>query len=58
MESELSQLPKNQQAAFELVRLDGLSHAEAAKMLGVTVSSVKLRVHRAYSALRRVLAGH
>jgi RNA polymerase sigma-70 factor (ECF subfamily) len=56
MDGELSRLPKSQQMAFELVRLDGLSHAQAAEVLGVTVSSVKLRVHRAHSALKRVLA--
>ena len=56
LENELSRLPRSQQAAFELVRIDGLSHAEAAEALGVTVNSVKLRVHRAYSALKRVVA--
>ena len=52
---KLAELPALQRAAFELVRLDGLSHAEAAEALGLTVSSVKLRAHRAYVALRRAL---
>jgi RNA polymerase sigma-70 factor (ECF subfamily) len=51
----LDALPPPQRAAFELVRFDGLSHAEAAEALGMTVNSVKLRVHRALAALRGVL---
>lgn len=53
---ELSRLPEPQRLAFELVRLDGLSTAEAAQVLGVTVAAVKLRVHRTYEALRHFMA--
>lgn len=53
--NELSRLPENQRVAFELLRLDGLSHDEAAEVLGTTVSAVKLRAFRAYSALRAAL---
>lgn len=55
--TQLAALPPLQRAAFELVRLEGLSHAQAAETLGVSVSSVKLRAHRAYVALRRALGG-
>jgi RNA polymerase sigma-70 factor (ECF subfamily) len=55
IQRELALLPANQRTAFELVRLEGLSHAEAAETMGVTVNSVKLRVHRVYSALKRLL---
>jgi RNA polymerase sigma-70 factor (ECF subfamily) len=48
----LSALPETQRTAFELLRLHGLSHAEAAERTGTTVSAVKLRAHRAYAALR------
>jgi DNA-directed RNA polymerase specialized sigma24 family protein len=41
--------------AFELLKEEGLSLAEAAQVLGTTVSAVKLRAHRAYEALRLVL---
>jgi RNA polymerase sigma-70 factor (ECF subfamily) len=54
--SELSRLPETQRTAFELVRQDGLSIAEAAQVLGTTPNAVKLRAHRAYDALRGVLA--
>lgn len=55
LQGRLALLPASQRAAFELVRLEGLSHAEAAEALGMTVNSVKLRTHRAYLALRSVL---
>ena len=52
---ELGKLPETQRVAFELVKQEGLSLAEAAQVLGTTVSAVKLRAHRAYEALREVL---
>jgi RNA polymerase sigma-70 factor (ECF subfamily) len=51
----LARLPEQQRVAFELVKEEGLSLAEAAQVLGTTVSAVKLRAHRAYEALRAVL---
>jgi RNA polymerase sigma-70 factor (ECF subfamily) len=54
--AELAKLPENQRVAFELIKQDGLSVAEAAQVLGTTVAAVKLRAHRAYEALREVLA--
>jgi RNA polymerase sigma-70 factor, ECF subfamily len=52
---ELQRLPENQRVAFELIKQEGLSVAEAAAVLGTTVAAVKLRAHRAYEALRAVL---
>jgi RNA polymerase sigma-70 factor (ECF subfamily) len=52
---ELRRLPESQRVAFELLRMDGLSHTEAAEALGVTVNAVKLRAHRAYLALHAVI---
>ena len=54
--AELERLPENQRVAFELIKQEGLSVAEAAQVLGTTVAAVKLRAHRAYEALRSVLA--
>jgi RNA polymerase sigma-70 factor, ECF subfamily len=54
--AELEKLPENQRVAFELIKQEGLSVAEAAQTLGTTVAAVKLRAHRAYEALRAALA--
>jgi RNA polymerase sigma-70 factor (ECF subfamily) len=51
----LARLPKSQRVAFELIKRDGLSIREAAQALGATPTAVKLRVHRAYVALRSAL---
>ena len=53
--AELARMPGNQRVAFELLKVDGLSHQEAAQVLGTTVNAVKLRAFRAYSAIRSVL---
>lgn len=55
IESELAKLPEGQRVAFDLVKREGLSMAEAASVLGTTVTAVKLRAHRAYVALREAL---
>jgi RNA polymerase sigma-70 factor (ECF subfamily) len=52
---ELSRLPENQRVAFEMIRQEGLSVAEAAQVLGTTITAVKLRAHRAYLTLRASL---
>jgi len=52
----LEGLPQGQREAFLLVRAEGLSVAEAAEVLGITVTATKVRAHRAYEALRGVLA--
>ena len=51
----LARLPDSQRTAFELLKQDGLTLAEAAAVLGTTTTAVKLRAHRAYEALRAVL---
>lgn len=51
----LAKLPQSQRVAFELIKQEGLSVAEAAQVLGTTVAAVKLRAHRAYEALRAAL---
>ena len=55
IDQELDRMPEKQRCAFELLKLEGLSLREAADSLGITVTAVKLRAHRAYAALRHVL---
>jgi RNA polymerase sigma-70 factor (ECF subfamily) len=55
--AELDRLPAAQRAAYDLVRTEGLSVANAAEILGTTPTAVKLRVHRVYQMLRAVLGG-
>lgn len=56
LEAALEGLPESQRTAFELLKYDGLSVAQAAEVLGTTETAVKLRAHRAYDALRASLA--
>ena len=55
LHAELARLSHPQRDAFELLKNEGLSLAQAAAVLGTTVTAVKLRAHRAYLALRRAL---
>jgi len=55
IERELSRLPDAHREAFELIKTEGLTLAEAAQVLGTTVAAVKLRAHRTYQALREAL---
>jgi RNA polymerase sigma-70 factor, ECF subfamily len=52
----LAELPSSQRQAFELTKKQGLSLVQAAQVLGTTVCAVKLRIHRAYTAIRATLA--
>jgi len=51
----LRTLSPEQRQAIELVRIDGLPTAAAAARAGTTIGALKVRVHRAYKALRRLL---
>jgi RNA polymerase sigma-70 factor (ECF subfamily) len=53
---DLVSLPSGWRAAFELVKLEGLSVAETAEVLGITRGMVKIRAHRATVALRESTA--
>jgi RNA polymerase sigma-70 factor (ECF subfamily) len=52
LRAALEGLSEPQRAAIELVKGEGMSLAQAARILGTTVLGVKLRSHRAYVALR------
>jgi RNA polymerase sigma-70 factor (ECF subfamily) len=52
----LADLPTGQREAVVLTKLEGKSVAEAAEITGATVGAMKVRAHRGYEALRRLLA--
>jgi len=51
----LAALPAQQREAVVLTKLDGKSVAEAAAIAGTSVGAMKVRAHRGYEALRRLL---
>ncbi len=51
----LATLPETQRVAFELLKIEELSVAEAAQVVGTTSAAIKLRAHRAYEAIREAL---
>lgn len=53
---DLASLPMSWRDAFELVKLEELSVAETAEVLGITRAMVKIRAHRATTALREAAA--
>jgi RNA polymerase sigma-70 factor (ECF subfamily) len=53
----LARLPEAQREAVVLTKLDGKSVAEAAVIAGTTVGAMKVRAHRGYEALRKLLGG-
>lgn len=52
----IAQLPAGQREVVELHKLRGMSMAEVAKRLQVREGAVRVRAHRAYKALARLLA--
>ncbi len=53
----LAHLPASQREALVLTKVHGHSVAEAAAIVGTTPGAIKLRAHRAYVTLRRLLGG-
>ena len=52
----LAQLPDKQRRPIELVKLEGRSVAEAAASTGLSISAVKVGIHRGLKALAKRLA--
>ena len=52
----IAAMPASHRDAFTLVKGEGLALAEAAEVLGTTVTAVKLRVFRANEALREAMS--
>ena len=55
LERALLQLPHRQREAVQLLHIEGLSAKEAAQRAGTTAGALKVRAHRGYRALRRLL---
>jgi len=53
----LARLPNTQRSAIEMVKLQGMSIAEAARRAGIAPGAMRVRVHRGYRALRELLLG-
>lgn len=51
----LAQLPDAQREAVVLTKLEGKSVAQAAEIAGTTVGAMKVRAHRGYEVLRKLL---
>ena len=56
LERAILALPDSLRAAFVLRDIEGLSTKEAAAALGIAESALKVRLHRARTALRGTLA--
>ena len=53
----LAKLPRAQREAFAMLKLEGLSVEGAAERAGVSVGALKVRAHRAYKTLRKLIGG-
>jgi RNA polymerase sigma-70 factor (ECF subfamily) len=58
MDRAIAQLPQSLRAAFILRDIQGLSGAETAEILGISVQAVKNRLHRARLSLRDRLSSY
>jgi RNA polymerase sigma-70 factor (ECF subfamily) len=52
----IGRLPEGEQEAFDLVRIQGMTQAEAARVLGVSVMTVNRRLNRSLRLLTEALA--
>jgi RNA polymerase sigma-70 factor (ECF subfamily) len=55
LETLLAKLPSDQREAFAMLKLDGLSLETASVKVGISAGALKVRAHRAYKALKRLL---
>lgn len=56
LSAALSELDEEHRAPFVLARVNGMSYAEVAEALELTVATVRMRVHRAHHRLAGTLA--
>jgi len=55
LEDAMAQLPEHQRQAFSMLKLEGLSIEQAADRAGVSAGALRVRAHRAYKALRKLI---
>ncbi|NJL94588.1 MAG: RNA polymerase sigma factor [Anaerolineae bacterium] len=55
VQTAIDQLPELQQQALILYAEEGLSYAEVAEVMGVSIGTIKSRIHHAKQSLRRLL---
>jgi RNA polymerase sigma-70 factor, ECF subfamily len=58
LEAALEKLPPAQREAFSMLKLDGMSLEAAAARTGISVGALKVRAHRAYNALKKMIGGN
>jgi RNA polymerase sigma-70 factor (ECF subfamily) len=51
----IGRLPEGEREAFDLVRIQGMTQAEAAQVLGVSAMTVKRRLNRSLQLLTEAL---
>jgi RNA polymerase sigma-70 factor, ECF subfamily len=56
LEDAMARLPEQQREAFSMLKLEGLSSEQAADRAGVTVGALRVRAHRAYKTLRKLIS--
>lgn len=56
IEDAVARLPENYRDVFVLVDVEGVANGEAARLLGLSVGTVKSRLHRARLLMRAALA--
>ncbi len=56
LRNAMAQLPEDQREAFSMLKLEGLSIQAAAQRAGTSIGALRVRAHRAYQTLRRLIA--
>jgi len=55
LEAAMARLPEQQREAFAMLKLEGMTVEQAAARAGTSVGALKVRAHRAYKALRKII---
>jgi RNA polymerase sigma-70 factor, ECF subfamily len=56
LQDAMARLPEQQREAFSMLKLEGLSIDQAAQRAGSSVGALRVRAHRAYKALRKLIS--